>query len=199
MRRVDRIHYCRHPSDAYVDSPQPIGTTLLLEESRVAEANRRWTNDLCPAHARCGVGNPEAESHVPTPTRSPELTHDRPGASVLDVGSGSGYLAACFARMIGTGRVVGIEVNQRLVDWGRSNVEKADGDLLKSGVLELHVGDGWRGWPARAPYDAIHVGAAAESTESCAPTAFCPWLRCVTLILPCPNCSQACLLRWLSS
>ena len=25
MRRVDRINYCRHPSDAYVDSPQAIG------------------------------------------------------------------------------------------------------------------------------------------------------------------------------
>ena len=66
--------------------------------------------------------------------------------------------------MIGRGRVVGIEVNQRLVDWSRSNVQKADGDLLASGLLELHVGDGWRGWPAHAPYDAIHVGAAAEST-----------------------------------
>lgn len=168
MRRVDRINYCRHPSDAYVDSPQPIGTQLLSRSLQLLYANRRWTNDLCPDHARCGIGNPEAESHVLTPTLLCELTRDRPGASVLDVGSGSGYLAACFARMIGTGHVVGIDVNQRLVDWGRSNVEKADGDLLKSGVLELHAGDGWRGWPARAPYDAIHVGAAAESTESCA-------------------------------
>lgn len=66
--------------------------------------------------------------------------------------------------MIGRGRVVGIEVNHRLVEWGRSNVQKSDGDLLTSGLLELHVGDGWRGWPAHAPYDAIHVGAAAEST-----------------------------------
>jgi protein-L-isoaspartate(D-aspartate) O-methyltransferase len=27
--------------------------------------------------------------------------------------------------------------------------------------LQLEVGDGWKGWPASAPYDAIHVGAAA--------------------------------------
>lgn len=30
-----------------------------------------------------------------------------------------------------------------------------------AGELQLEVGDGWKGWPASAPYDAIHVGAAA--------------------------------------
>lgn len=41
-----------------------------------------------------------------------ELLRDQlhPGARVLDVGSGSGYLAACMALMVGpTGHVVGIE------------------------------------------------------------------------------------------
>ena len=60
--------------------------------------------------------------------------------------------------------MVGIEVNERLVDWARQNVQKHDGDLFTSGILEILAADGWRGWPARAPYDAIHVGAAAEST-----------------------------------
>jgi protein-L-isoaspartate(D-aspartate) O-methyltransferase len=59
--------------------------------------------------------------------------------------------------------VVGIEVKDHLVEWGRANVEKADGDLLSSGVLKLVKADGWTGWPEGAPYDAIHVGAAAES------------------------------------
>lgn len=27
--------------------------------------------------------------------------------------------------------------------------------------------DGWHGWPAAAPYDAIHVGAAAKSMPQC--------------------------------
>ena len=38
-----------------------------------------------------------------------------------------------------------------------------DGDLLDSGRLVYAVGDGWRGHEAGAPYDAIHVGAAASS------------------------------------
>jgi len=33
--------------------------------------------------------------------------------------------------------------------------------LLKSGQLQLVVGDGRQGWEQFAPYDAIHVGAAA--------------------------------------
>lgn len=36
--------------------------------------------------------------------------HLKPGMRALDVGSGSGYLAACMAEMVGsTGTVVGIE------------------------------------------------------------------------------------------
>ena len=38
-----------------------------------------------------------------------------------------------------------------------------DGDLLDSGRLQLKQGDGWRGCPEEAPFDCIHVGAAAET------------------------------------
>ncbi|KAF4730929.1 Protein-L-isoaspartate(D-aspartate) O-methyltransferase, partial [Perkinsus olseni] len=50
-----------------------------------------------------------------------------------------------------------------LVEFSIANVEKKDGDLLASNRLELVEGDGWSGYEAEAPYDAIHVGAAAES------------------------------------
>lgn len=32
-----------------------------------------------------------------------------------------------------------------------------------TGILQLRVGDGWSGWAEAAPYDAIHVGAAAAT------------------------------------
>jgi protein-L-isoaspartate(D-aspartate) O-methyltransferase len=38
-----------------------------------------------------------------------------------------------------------------------------DGDLLVSGRLSFSISDGWEGYESRAPYDAIHVGAAASS------------------------------------
>uniref|UniRef100_A0AAY4BZI6 Protein-L-isoaspartate O-methyltransferase n=1 Tax=Denticeps clupeoides TaxID=299321 RepID=A0AAY4BZI6_9TELE len=86
------------------------------------------------------------------------------GASALDVGSGSGYLTACFARMVGpTGKVIGIEHIDELVQDSVRNIQTDDPELLNSGLLKIVVGDGRFGYPESAPYDAIHVGAAAAT------------------------------------
>ncbi|XP_069049330.1 l-isoaspartyl protein carboxyl methyltransferase, like isoform X4 [Lepisosteus oculatus] len=86
------------------------------------------------------------------------------GATALDVGSGSGYLTACFARMVGcSGRVIGIEHIAELVEESIRNVQADDPDLLTSGRVKLLVADGRQGFPEGAPYDAIHVGAAAAA------------------------------------
>ncbi|NP_001394178.1 protein-L-isoaspartate(D-aspartate) O-methyltransferase isoform 14 [Mus musculus] len=84
------------------------------------------------------------------------------GAKALDVGSGSGILTACFARMVGnSGKVIGIDHIKELVDDSITNVKKDDPMLLSSGRVRLVVGDGRMGYAEEAPYDAIHVGAAA--------------------------------------
>ena len=84
------------------------------------------------------------------------------GHKALDVGSGSGILTTCFAHMVGpSGKVVGIDHIQQLVDWSISNVQKNHQDLLESGRVKLVVGDGRLGYPQDGPYHAIHVGAAA--------------------------------------
>lgn len=84
------------------------------------------------------------------------------GAKALDVGSGSGILTACFARMVGhSGKVIGIDHIKELVDDSITNVKKDDPMLLSSGRVRLVVGDGRMGFAEEAPYDAIHVGAAA--------------------------------------
>eukprot|EP00026_Physarum_polycephalum_P014319 Phypoly_transcript_14819.p1 GENE.Phypoly_transcript_14819~~Phypoly_transcript_14819.p1 ORF type:complete len:230 (+),score=30.69 Phypoly_transcript_14819:136-825(+) len=89
----------------------------------------------------------------------------KPGDRALDVGSGSGYLAACMAKMVteggATGKVIGVEHVSELVTRSKQNVRKADAELLNSGSLELIAADGRKGWPAFAPYSAIHVGAAS--------------------------------------
>ncbi|XP_066464759.1 protein-L-isoaspartate(D-aspartate) O-methyltransferase-like isoform X1 [Eleutherodactylus coqui] len=93
-----------------------------------------------------------------------ELLEDKlqEGAKALDVGSGSGYLTACFARMVGlTGKVVGVEHIEQLVFDALQNVQQDDPELLSSGCLKFVVGDGRLGYPEGGPYDAIHVGAAA--------------------------------------
>ena len=51
------------------------------------------------------------------------------------------------------------DVHAELVESSIRNVSssRASG-LLQSGVISLHTADGRQGWPAEAPYDAIHVG-----------------------------------------
>ena len=69
---------------------------------------------------------------------------------------------ACFSHMVGpSGKVVGIDHIQQLVDWSESNIRKNHGDLIDSGRLKLVVGDGRLGFAGSGPYHAIHVGAAA--------------------------------------
>ena len=74
---------------------------------------------------------------------------------VLDVGTGSGYHAAVLARL--THDVVSVERHFTLTQRARAALEEA-------GVanVTLICGDGARGHPPAAPYDAINVGAGSE-------------------------------------
>ena len=83
--------------------------------------------------------------------------------SCLDVGSGSGYLTSCMARMVGeTGCTVGIEHIKELTAFSLKNIKNDQPDLLSSDRIVMITGDGRRGYKEKAPYDAIHVGAAAD-------------------------------------
>lgn len=100
-----------------------------------------------------------------------------PGSRVLDIGSGSGYLTHVIANLItdpsspptdADGHIIGIEHIQELVDLARENMNKSeDGrNFLQSGKVQFVCGDGRKGWPQGGPYDAIHVGAAAEQLHA---------------------------------
>jgi len=85
-----------------------------------------------------------------------ELAALRPGARVLEVGTGSGYQAAVLAA-IGC-EVYSIEIVESLA---ASSAER----LKRLGYRSVRVrhGDGYRGWPEHAPFDAILVTAAPET------------------------------------
>ncbi|XP_018565147.1 protein-L-isoaspartate(D-aspartate) O-methyltransferase isoform X2 [Anoplophora glabripennis] len=86
------------------------------------------------------------------------------GTRALDVGSGSGYLTACMAMMLGEkGIAVGIDHIPELVEVSKQNILKDHPELLESGRVQLFAGDGRKGYPDLGPYDAIHVGAAAPT------------------------------------
>ncbi|CAO3594519.1 unnamed protein product [Absidia cylindrospora] len=91
----------------------------------------------------------------------------QPNMKVLDIGSGSGYLTACMAEMVGSGgKVIGIDHIQELVSLSDRNMRKHHEDWIESGQVEFVVGDGRQGYPSEAPYDCIHVGAAADEKPS---------------------------------
>jgi protein-L-isoaspartate(D-aspartate) O-methyltransferase len=73
---------------------------------------------------------------------------------VLDVGTGSGYHAALLAQL--AREVISIEVVTELHDAAVVRLRK-----LGLRNVTCIVADGWRGWPGRAPYDAINVAAAS--------------------------------------
>ncbi|MDR3537107.1 MAG: protein-L-isoaspartate(D-aspartate) O-methyltransferase [Acetobacteraceae bacterium] len=84
-----------------------------------------------------------------------DLLELKPGAHVLEVGTGSGYQAAVLAEL--TPHVCSIEVIPALAD-------EAARTLADNGYADrvaLRTGDGALGWPERAPFDGIIVTAAA--------------------------------------
>ena len=91
----------------------------------------------------------------------------KPGARVLDVGSGSGYLTAAMALMVQpNGKVIGVEKHHELTEFSKRNIMAVSPDLLDSGLVELRSGNIFQLGEAvgkdEPPFDAIHVGAAAE-------------------------------------
>jgi protein-L-isoaspartate(D-aspartate) O-methyltransferase len=75
---------------------------------------------------------------------------------VLDVGTGSGYQAAVLAEL--ADEVHTIERIPGLAEQARANLAAAGYENVA-----VHVGDGSRGLPEHAPYDAIAVAAAAPT------------------------------------
>ncbi|MDR2690541.1 MAG: protein-L-isoaspartate O-methyltransferase [Azoarcus sp.] len=74
----------------------------------------------------------------------------KPGDSVLEVGTGSGYFAALLAA--GADWVRTIEIKPALAKFAQNNFIR---NKVKNVVVE--EGDGTHGWSARAPYDVIVV------------------------------------------
>ncbi|KAH9478209.1 Protein-L-isoaspartate(D-aspartate) O-methyltransferase [Psilocybe cubensis] len=135
MNSVDRGNYVPRKSEAYEDSPQLIGHGATISAPHM--------------HAY-------ATEHL--------LPYLHPGAKVLDIGSGSGYLVSVLHELVSPGgKVVGIDHIPELVDSSIHNLKKdGRGESIENGEIIMIAGDGRLGYPSAGPYDAIHVGAAAS-------------------------------------
>lgn len=77
------------------------------------------------------------------------------GDKVLEIGTGSGYQAAILAEI--AKEVYTIEIIEKLG-------KRAQATLAHLGYKNVHVkiGDGYKGWPEQAPFDAVTVTCAPE-------------------------------------
>jgi protein-L-isoaspartate(D-aspartate) O-methyltransferase len=135
-----------------------------IRDARVLEAMRRvprhrfmppgeqaaaYTDQPRPIGARQTISQPFIVAFMT------EALALRSGEKVLEIGTGSGYQAAILAEMGAT--VYTIEIIPELA-------ERARRALDEQGYRDVHarVGDGYRGWPEAAPFDAIIVTAAPD-------------------------------------
>lgn len=120
-------------------------------EEFVDEAQRQWAYDDHPLPIEAG----QTISQPYIVALMMEAAEIRPADKVLEIGAGSGYAAAlmsCIAR-----EVIGIERQHDLVEVAQERLQRLGYDNVK--IVE---GDGTRGCPGEAPFDAILAAASGS-------------------------------------
>jgi protein-L-isoaspartate(D-aspartate) O-methyltransferase len=112
------------------------------------EASRAYRNHPLPI----GAGQTISQPYIVA--LSTDLLQPKPADVILEVGTGSGYQAAVLAEIVS--RVFTIEIIESL---GRTAAKRLE--ELGYGNIEARIGDGYAGWPEKAPFDGIVVTAAA--------------------------------------
>jgi len=106
--------------------------------------------------APLAIGEGQTISQPFTVAMMTQLLELKPSDKVLEIGTGSGYQAAVLAEICKEGQVFTVERFQNLALGARKILKE-----LKNLNVEIIVGDGTKGLPEEAPFDAIIVTAAA--------------------------------------
>jgi len=122
------------PRDAFVDE---------------AFAHQAWENMALPI----GFGQTISQPYM-VARMTEQLLMVQP-TTVLEIGTGSGYQTAMLAQLVG--HVYTVERIKTLQYQAKRRLQRLD----LHNVSTRH-GDGWAGWPTKAPFDAIIVTAAAR-------------------------------------
>lgn len=117
----------------------------------VPQQNRRFAYENRPLL----IGHGQTISQPYIVALMTDLLKPSPGDRVLEIGTGSGYQAAVLSELVS--EVYTIEIVEPLGVRARAVL----GGLHYDNV-ETRIGDGYYGWPQRAPFDAIIVTAAGD-------------------------------------
>ncbi len=155
-----------HAEDQYLSLRQKMVRTQIksrgIKDQRVLDALTRVPRHLfVPPEHRAGaygdfplpIGEGQTISQPYIVALMTELL--MPSKKILEIGTGSGYQAAVLAELVD--KVYTIEIVDELAETARKRLKK-----MGYKNIEVKAGDGYRGWPEHAPYDAIIVTAAPE-------------------------------------
>ncbi|WGS61398.1 protein-L-isoaspartate(D-aspartate) O-methyltransferase [Vibrio lentus] len=124
----------------------------LPRESFLSQAmyHQAYDNNALP------IGQGQTISQPYIVAKMTELLELQQNSRVLEIGTGSGYQTAILAQLVD--HVYSVERIKSL-QWDAKRRLKQ----LDFYNISTKHGDGWQGWAAKAPFDAIIVTAAAES------------------------------------
>jgi protein-L-isoaspartate(D-aspartate) O-methyltransferase len=149
-----------HDVDLLIDQLRPYVASERVLEAIAAVPRECFVpaplRDRAYENRALAIGCGQTISQPLVVARMTEMLAPGPGDHVLDVGTGSGYHAAVLAYL--SRHVWSIERHGRLSRRAAHNLAAAGAQNVT-----LVVGDGTRGLPESAPYDAINVAAAGSS------------------------------------
>ena len=133
--------------DRGIDDQHVLAAMQRVPRERFLPPNRR---DEAYADEALQIGCGQTISRPYIVALMTELVRPSPKKRALDIGTGSGYQAAVLAELCR-------EVNT--IEIVRPLADSAQKRLLSLGYHNIHVrcGDGYRGWPEKAPFDVIVV------------------------------------------
>ena len=154
-RMVEEIEATYAETRAYTNlaamSPRVRAAIGKVERHRLVSPEQRalaYRNHPLP------IGQGQTISQPYIVALSTDLIAPEPHHVVLEVGTGSGYQAAVLAETVA--RVYSIEIISSLGKQAEERLKQ-----LGYQNIEIRIGDGYKGWPEKAPFDAIVVTAAA--------------------------------------
>jgi protein-L-isoaspartate(D-aspartate) O-methyltransferase len=154
-RLVDEVNamYAETRSETWLAAmSEPVRRAMgKVERHRLVPANQQ---SLAYRNHPLPIGGGQTISQPYIVALSTDLLNLKGGETVLDIGTGSGYQAAVLAEI--AARVYSIEIVPSLGNDARNRLEE-----LGYANVEVRIGDGYQGWPERAPFDGIVVAAAA--------------------------------------
>jgi len=156
--RAQREAMVRRDTASGVFSRTPVRDAAVLRAMRTVPRHELVPKDV-RTHAYddspLPIGHGQTISQPYVVAFMTEALRVGPEDIVLEVGTGSGYQAAVLAEIVK--QVYTIEIVEPL---GKRAAE----DLQRLGYknIKVRIGDGYKGWPEHAPFDAIIVTAAPD-------------------------------------